>query len=92
MSVTSEKPSLFPTLSCLDISSLNSLNKKMNTEGCFKKNHPKRSRPDQKARKTLQMANAAHDALEDQQSNGLEKVCKRLFKLPFGRNTTRCHH
>jgi hypothetical protein len=64
----------------------------MNTEGCFKKNHPKRSRPDQKARKTLQMAKAAHDALEDQQSNGLEKVCKRLFKLPFGRNTTRCHH
>jgi hypothetical protein len=38
------------------------------------------------------MAKAAHDALEDQQSNGLEKVCKRLFKLLFGRNTTRCHH
>jgi hypothetical protein len=38
------------------------------------------------------MAKAAHDTLEDQQSNNLEKVCKRLFKLPFGRNTTRCHH
>jgi hypothetical protein len=57
----------------------------MNTEGCFKKNHPKRSRPDQKARENFANGKkTAHNASEDQQSNGLEKVCKLLSKLSFG--------
>ena len=64
----------------------------MNTEGCFKINHPKWSRLDQEARKTSLMSKAAHAAFKDQQSDGLEKVCKRLFKLSFGRDTTRCRH
>jgi len=38
------------------------------------------------------MSKAASVAFNDQQFDGIEKVCKRLLKLSFGRDTTRCRH
>jgi len=64
----------------------------MNTARVLQKNHPKWSRLDQEARKTSPMSKAASVAFNDQQFDGIEKVCKRLLKLSFGRDTTRCRH
>ncbi len=92
-SVTSEKPSVSPTLSCLDISSLNSLNKTMNTEGCFKKNHPKWSRLDQKAQKNF--ANVKSSPWRFEKTNDsmvLRKFVNASSILSFGRDTTCCCH
>jgi hypothetical protein len=42
--------------------------------------------------KLRQCQKAAVAALKDQQLDGLEKVCKPLLKLSFGRDTTCCRH
>jgi hypothetical protein len=52
----------------------------MNTEGCFKKKHPKWSRLDQEAWKTSQTSKAAYAASKDPQSKGLEKVSKTALQ------------
>ncbi len=61
----------------------------MNTDGCFKINHPKWSRLDQEAhgRKILQLSK---NAIRPKQVS--QKFVKRLLKLSFGRDTTHCRH